>query len=350
MGHRCHLAGPARDHHADLFRTDRPARGLHAAHCAVFDVDAGDLALLDQVHATAVRPAGKAPGDRIVPRGAAAFVIEPAIDREPRLVEIQIGQHTLHARAVQQDRVVALCDHLVAAPRKAVALAVGMEQVDDAALGMHDVVVQIVFQPFPQLQRMAVKLGISGQHVVGAHDGGVAAHIAAAKVSLFQNRHVGDAVLRRQIMRRGQPVTAAADNDDVIFGLRIRIAPVRRPAFVACKAFFQNPQAGKPFCQPIKAHGLLSPRSAQRQAVASRQKYQWGNATLNRFPTRTGQPATGNAAANRHLERYAPARGCRQRRDAPARVLSQTLGAVAGCHAADRHQIGRRAQILDVIA
>ncbi len=54
-----------------------------------------------------------------------------------------------HALAVQQDRVVALIDHRIAAPGDGVALAVGMEQDDLAALRMHDVVVQFGLQPLP---------------------------------------------------------------------------------------------------------------------------------------------------------------------------------------------------------
>jgi len=42
----------------------------------------------------------------------------------------------------------------------------------------HHVVVDVLFQSFPKLQRQLVERFVSGQQVVGANDGGVAANIA----------------------------------------------------------------------------------------------------------------------------------------------------------------------------
>ena len=41
-------------------------------------------------------------------------------------------------------------------------------------------------------------------------------------------------------------VPAAADDNDIVFRLWFRIAPVRPPALVASQPFFQNPEPGKP--------------------------------------------------------------------------------------------------------
>ena len=57
---------------ADLLRLDEALRRLDAGHCAAVAADAGDLAVLDDVHAVRVGAAREAPRDRIVPRHAAA--------------------------------------------------------------------------------------------------------------------------------------------------------------------------------------------------------------------------------------------------------------------------------------
>ena len=61
-----------------------------------------------------------------------------AIEDQP--VALEVGQ---------QDRVVALIDHGVAAPGRVIALPVRVEEVDDASLGVHHVVIQILFKPLP---------------------------------------------------------------------------------------------------------------------------------------------------------------------------------------------------------
>ena len=251
--HRRHLPRPAGHDDADLLGPDRAARGLHPGHRAILDIDAGDLAILQQVDAAHIGAAGKAPGHRIMARGAAARVIQPAIDGKADIVEIEIGGVFAYPLAVQQDGVVALVDHGIAAPGGIIALAVGMEQVDDAALGMHDVVVQRLFQPFPQFQRVGIELGIARHHVIGAHDRGVAPDIAAADIALFQHRDIAQPVFGGQVIGGGQAMAATADDHDVIGRLRLRVAPMRAPATVAGQSLLQDAEAGK-------SHGL-SPRA-----------------------------------------------------------------------------------------
>ena len=175
-------------------------------------------------------------------RGTASLVIEAAVNREPGLVKIQIGQNLANACRVQQDRVIALPDHRVAAARKGVALAVGMYKIDDAALRVHDVVVQVLFQAFPQLQRMRVKFRVAGQHVIGPDDGGIAPDIATAKIAFFENGNIAQPMHLGQVMRRCQTMATAANQHDVIFCLGFGVAPVRSPSFVSCQAFLKNPE------------------------------------------------------------------------------------------------------------
>jgi hypothetical protein len=188
----------------------------------------------------------EAPGDGVVARGSAAGLVEAAEDGETRLLEIEVGDDLADPLGIQKDRIIPLISYCISAPCIGVALAVGVEQVDDAALGMHHVVVEVGLEPFPELQRMGVEFRVSGQAVVGADNGGVPAHVAAAKVALLQHRDIGKAMFFREIMRRGQPVTAAADDDDVIGVARCRVAPGRAPALVPGQALGEHRQAGIP--------------------------------------------------------------------------------------------------------
>ena len=83
-----------------------------------------DFAILDEVYTTLIRRAGIAPSHRIMPRCAAAFVVEPAKNWETCLIIIEIGDHAPQFIAIQQDRIIALIDHRIPAPRKGITLPV----------------------------------------------------------------------------------------------------------------------------------------------------------------------------------------------------------------------------------
>src|SRR6185295_2540633 len=76
--------------------------------------------------------------------------------------------------------------------------------------------------------------------VVRAHDGRVAAGIAAAEPAALEHRDVADAVLLRQVIRSGQAVAAAADDDHVVRRSWLGRAPVRRPVLVAGECVAQE--------------------------------------------------------------------------------------------------------------
>ena len=61
---------------------------------------------------------------------------------------------------------------------------------------------------------------------------GYSAGIAAPDPAFFQHRDIGEAVVLGQIVGTGQAM-AAADENGVIFGFRLRIAPGRFPAAIA---------------------------------------------------------------------------------------------------------------------
>ncbi len=194
------------------------------------------LAVLDDVDAEAIGGAGKAPRDRVMAGGACARLQEAAIDREARILgEIQMRHHALHLLAGQKLRVDAVQPHGVAAPGEGVHLPVGMSEIEDAALGEHHVEVEVLGEPLPQLHRMLVELGVRGQQVVRAHDGGVAPGIAAADPALLQHGDIFHTVQLGQIVGRGEPVPTAANDHHVIMRLRLGIAPGALPAAVAAK-------------------------------------------------------------------------------------------------------------------
>ena len=152
----------------------------------------------------------------------------------------------------------AVQDHRIAAPDKGIALRIGMDQVQDAALADHRVVVEVLLQPFPELQREFVERFIAIQQIVGADDRGVAADIAATDPALFEH---GDALLPEflgQIVGGRQPMPAAANDDDVIVGLWFGITPGRLPALVAGQRLFDDLETGiphesrSPFAHPIE--------------------------------------------------------------------------------------------------
>ncbi len=75
----------AGDGDGDLPGADGAARGLDAGDAAILDPEARHLAILDDIDAAGIGGAGEAPGDGIMPRGAAAALQAGADDRVARL-------------------------------------------------------------------------------------------------------------------------------------------------------------------------------------------------------------------------------------------------------------------------
>jgi len=152
---------------------------------------------------------------------------------KPGTIEIEKGIQFSHAIPIEKFGIDPVNPHRVAAPGIGVALAVGMIQVQNAALADHRVVVKVLLQSLPKLHREFVKRDIAGQQVVGADDRGVAPDIAAADPSFFKDRDIGDAVLLGEVIGGRERMTAAADDDHVISVARFGVAPLRLPAPVA---------------------------------------------------------------------------------------------------------------------
>ena len=164
----------------------------------------GHFTVFDDVDAALVGGARIAPDHGVMARGAAARLQQAALNREARIVEIEIGRHAPHRVAVEQFGVHAMQAHCIAAPRKGVALAVGVVEVQHAALGHHGVVVKVLLQPLPQLHAKFVKRNVAGKQVVRADDRRVAPGVAGADPAFFHHRNIADAELLGQIMRGRQ--------------------------------------------------------------------------------------------------------------------------------------------------
>ena len=64
---------------------------------------------------------------------------------------------------------------------------------------------------------MVVKRRTFIPEIVGPYDGGVARNIAAAEPPFFQDSNIGDAMVARELIRRRQTISAAANNHDIVF-------------------------------------------------------------------------------------------------------------------------------------
>ena len=117
-----------------------------------------------------------------------------------------------------------------------------------AARREHHVVVQLLRQCRPQPMRVSIDALGGLPQIVGADDGGVAAGIAAAEPAFLQHGDVRHAVLLGHVIGGGEPMSAGADDDDVVEALRLGRAPLLRPILVtaqrlsgeACKREFQR--------------------------------------------------------------------------------------------------------------
>ncbi len=196
--------------------------------------DRGDRAVLDDVDAAGGGGAGVAPGDGVVAGGAGAAleggaedgVAGAGIDVERRAEGLGLGGG--------QPGVV----DAVQAVRVDVALG-GLHVVDvvgehhHAALGVHDVVVQVLGEGVPEVEGVVVEPRALVVEVVRADDGGVAPGVAAAEPALVDHRDVGDAVFLRQVVGGAEAVAAGADDDHVVGRLRGAVGPLGGPVLLA---------------------------------------------------------------------------------------------------------------------
>ena len=119
--------------------------------------------------------------------------------------------------------------HLIATSEILVTLRLGVRQIQNPTRAEHDVVVDLLRQLFPKLQRPLVKMRVRVEHVIRANNRRVTSGVAATDPALFKDRHISDAMVLGEVKSSSKSMPAAADNDDVIVLLRHRISPSQRP-------------------------------------------------------------------------------------------------------------------------
>ena len=133
-----------------------------------------------------------------------------------------------------------------------------------------------------QIARLALYSGHGlGRVVVGPHDLGVTARSAAPDVVALEDGDVGDAVVRREVVREGQPVHPAADDDDVV--ARREVAPLEeRPV---------AEQPGHAGTSVARASSIARVRTCSRQYAGTRSRRPSGSRRIF-APTRATSPWT----------------------------------------------------------
>ena len=104
----------------------------------------------------------------------------------------------------------------------------------------HDVIVQILTHRFIKAARLFINRSGWILKIVGTNDCRVAACIATAQPTLFQDCDIFNAVVFAQIIGRGQTMTARAHNDRVIAFFGCRGFPCAFPACVITGPFARD--------------------------------------------------------------------------------------------------------------
>ena len=226
---------------ADGVGLDQAARSVDATHAPCRSPHAGDFAVLDDIHTGLAGRARVAPRHRIVAHGAAARLQKSAQHRVAAIVQINQRCQQLDRFAVHRHGVHAEQPHQVGAPGKQIALRLGVEQVERAALADHGVEIQPTLQPLPQFQRVLIEADIVRQEVIRADDGGITADVTESDRTLLQHRHIADAEFTRQVIRGRQAVAAAADDHHPVARPRRGLGPGAAPAALTAQTLDQQP-------------------------------------------------------------------------------------------------------------
>ena len=185
--HRPKPGGAARNCQADLTGCDPATGGFNRRDPVAFASDAGDFTVLDDVDAQLIRGPGIAPDHRIMAGGSGAFVHCGPHDRETRRGIIIQMRHCFFEPLQTPDFCIGIAGapHDIVVARRRIHRAGAMEQGDMRALAEHHVVVQLMAQLLPELQRMLIEFAVARLGVIGAHDGGVTPGVATRQSNPF---------------------------------------------------------------------------------------------------------------------------------------------------------------------
>ena len=233
--------------HADPLGRDRPTRRLDAGDRAGgVAADRRHLAILNDIDAAGRSGARIAPGDGVVPRRAAAPLQRGPDDRianVARDVEKRAeGLRLIRGQPFVVDAGQAIGVNVALADLNVMRI---VREHHDPARRIHDVVVELLGQALPKLQRMFVERRRFLPQVIGADDRGVAPGVAAAKPAFLEDGDIGEAVLLGEVIGSREPVPARPDDDRLVRRLRLRIAPLLRPARIVRKGLQRHIGKGK---------------------------------------------------------------------------------------------------------
>ena len=231
----------------------------HAGDAVVRPIDARHLAFLDHVDAEGRARAGIAPGHRVVARGAAARLPEPAEHRVARPLDVDDRAELLHPVGGDQLRLDPLQAVGLRGALPAAQLVLGLGQHQHAARAEHDVEVELLAERPRRASAISRRSPPRVLQIVRADDRGVAAGVAAAEPALLEDRHVGDAVLLRQVIGGRQPVPAAAHDHHVVMRFGSGECPRRAP----------SPDGSAARCAGDGEGGIASSRGSPDQLFAS---------------------------------------------------------------------------------
>ena len=158
------------------------------------------------------------------------------------LSKSSIGTSALTPLPVEQVGIDPVQPHGIAAPHEGVALRVRVKQVQHATLADHRIVVDVLLEPLPELERLLVERDVARFLVVRPHDRGVAPDIAAAEPALLDHRDVGQPMVLGQVIGGGEPVPAATDDHGVVGPFRLWLAPHGCPAGLALEGLREDGQ------------------------------------------------------------------------------------------------------------
>src|SRR5699024_3149650 len=217
------VAGPGQ---GDCLGGDRSAVRLHADDLVADAFDAGDLAVLDDVDAHLISLAGERLRDVIVLGDAGPRLEGRSHDRVAQVVaDVDDRADLLDLGRVEPFGVDAVECVRVHPPLRIAHVLEGVGEVEHAALGEQEVVVEFVRQLFPELEGGLVDRRRFVPEVVRADDRRVPGHVSPGQPAALDDRDVPHPVVLRQVVGGGQAVSAAAADDVFVGLLRFGVVP-----------------------------------------------------------------------------------------------------------------------------
>ena len=122
---------------------------------------------------------------------------------------------------------------------------IGLNDIDHAPLGIHEIEIQILCQPFKQGHAFDKEGDALVAQIIGPDGHGVSGNIAAAKPPFFQNRDIGDAMIFGKIMGSCKTMPPSPNDQHVIFLGQWRVFPVARPIAMMAERIPGETKGGK---------------------------------------------------------------------------------------------------------